>query len=180
MNRNRIHKECFTSKGSLLEPLPRLLLFCIGAYFVSSTSTQTFSQFPLAAFMVGCILAFAGLNGLRFSAFSLSKDGFKFESYQVPLPTPIIPDMLQAGQPDDLKDSEDRSWTPVEINLNTKQSIAGIATTASGETTRPDQIKKVYAIKDDINHLVVFTSDGRTLNLDFAQAPVSASGVGIQ
>lgn len=180
MNRYRIHKGCFASKGPFLEPLPRLLLFCIGAYFVSSTSTQTFSQFPLAAFLVGCIFAFAGLNGLRLSTFSLSKDGLRFESHHIPLPTPIAPSMLQTGQKDGSEDLGDRGWVPVEIDWNTKQSIAGIATTASGETTRADQIKEVYAIENDVNHLVVFTSDGRTLNLDFAQAPESDSRVGIQ
>ncbi|MEB3167179.1 MAG: hypothetical protein VKK97_00430 [Synechococcaceae cyanobacterium] len=88
--------------------------------------------------------------------------------------------MLQASQPDDSEGLRDRGWAPVEMNWNTRQSIAGIATTASGETTRPDQIKEVYAIQNDVNHLVVFTSDGRTLNLDFAQVPESASRVGVQ
>jgi hypothetical protein len=85
--------------------------------------------------------------------------------------------MLQAGQQESL---EDRSLTPVKIDLKTKQIIAGIATTASGETTQPDQISKVYAIENDVNNLVVFTSNGRTLNLNFAQPAVSANSVGIQ
>ena len=68
----------------------------------------------------------------------------------------------------------------MEINWYAKQSLAGIATTASGETTRADQIKEVYAIENDFIHLVVSTSDGRALNRDFAQPAVSANSVGIQ
>ena len=68
----------------------------------------------------------------------------------------------------------------MEINWYAKQSLAGIATTASGETTRADQIKQVYAIENDFIHLVVFTSDGRALNLDFAQAAGSTNSVGVQ
>jgi hypothetical protein len=179
MNGLKIDKEYFVSKGPYLELLPRILFFCVGIYFFLFTSTRAFSHAPLLVFLVGCTFAFAGLNGLRFSVFALSKDGFKVESHQVSpdTPTPVSPNMLQGGQPEG---SEDRSLTPVEINWNTKQSIAGIATTASGETTLPNQISKVYAINNDVNHLVVFTSDGRALNLDFAQAPGSASGVGIQ
>lgn len=180
MNRDKITKGYFPSKGPFLEPFPRLLLLCIGAYFVVSTSTQAFLQAPLVIFLVGCVFAFVGLNGLRFSAFSLSKDGFRFESHKIHFPTPVNPDMLQAGQPDGSEALGDRGWIPVEINWNTRQSIAGIATTASGETTRADQIKEVYAIQNDVNHLVVFTSDGRALNLDFAQPPESANLVGIQ
>ncbi len=179
MNGLKIDKEYFASKGPYLELLPRVLLFCVGIYFFLFTSARAFAQAPILVFLVGCAFAFAGLNGLRFSVFALSKDGFKVESHQVSpdTPTPVSPSMLQGGQPEGL---EDRSWTPVEINWNTKQSIAGIATTASGETTLPDQISKVYAIKNDVNHLVVFTSDGRALNLDFAQAAGSANSVGIQ
>jgi hypothetical protein len=179
MNGLKIDKEYFASKGPYLELFPRVLLFCVGIYFFLFTSARAFSQAPLLVFLVGCTFAFAGLNGLRFSVFALSNDGFKLESYKVPpdTPSPVSPNMIQGGRPEG---SEDRSWTPVEINWNTKQSIAGIATTASGETTLPDQISKVYAIKNDINNLVVFTSDGRALNLDFAQAPVGASDVGIQ
>jgi hypothetical protein len=180
MNRNKIHKAHFHSKAPYLDPFPRFLLFCIGAYFVVSTATQVFSQAPLVVFLVGCVFAFAGLNGLRLATFSFSKEGFKFESYQVPFQTPVTHRMLKRYQSDATEDLDDRGWTPVEINGITKQSIAGIATTASGETTHPDQINRVYAIKDDINHLVVFTSDGRTLNLDFAQASESDSRVGIQ
>lgn len=179
MNGLKIDKEYFASKGPYLELLPRIMLFCVGIYFFLFTSTRAFSQAPLLVFLVGCAFAFAGLNGLRFSVFALSKDGFKFESYKIPPDTssPVNPNMLQGGQPEG---SEDRSWTPVEINWNTKQSIAGIATTASGETILPNQIGKVYAIKNDVNHLVVFTSDGRALNLDFAQSAGSANSVGIQ
>jgi hypothetical protein len=179
MNGPKIDKDFFISKGPYLEPFPRILLICFGIYFFLFTSTRAFSQAPLLVFLVGCAFAFAGLNGLRFSVFAVSKDGFKVESYQVSpnTPTPVSPNMLQGDRPEG---SEDRSWTPVEINWNTKQNIAGIATTASGETTRPDQISKVYAIKNDVNHLVVFTSDGRALNLDFAQGAGSTNSVGIQ
>jgi len=180
MNRNKIYKSHFHSKAPYIDPFPRFLLFCIGAYFVVSTSTQVFSQAPLVVFLAGCFFAFAGLNGLRLATFSLSKEGFRFESYKVPFQTPVTHRMLKRYQSDANEDLDDRGWTPVEINGITKQSIAGIATTASGETTHPDQINRVYAIKDDINHLVVFTSDGRTLNLDFAQVPESDSRVGIQ
>ena len=180
MNGPKLDKEYFASEGPYLEFFPRILLVFVGIYFIIFTSTRAISQAPFVVFLVGCAFAFAGLNGLKFSAFALSKDGFKFEIYHVPDTTPVIPSMLQADQPEGLEESEDRSLTPVAINWNTKQSIAGIATTASGETTLPSQISKVYAINNDVDHLVVFTSDGRALNLNFAQAPGSASGVGIQ
>jgi len=182
MNGLKIDKEYFASKGPYLELLPRILFFFVGIYFFLFTSTRAFSQAPLLVFLVGCAFAFAGLNGLRFSVFAASKDGFKFESHQLSsnTPTPVSPNMLQGGQPEGSEECEDRSLTPVEINWNTKQSIAGIATTASGETTLPNQINKVYAIKNDVNHLVVFTSDGRVLNLDFAQSAGSANSIGIQ
>jgi hypothetical protein len=172
-----IDKDFFLSKDPYLESFSRILLICVGFYFVFFTSTRAFSQAPLLVFLVGCAFAFAGLNGLRFSGLAVSKDSFKVDSYKVPDPSPISSDLLRNGQPDG---SEDRSWTPVNINLSAKQRIAGIATTASGETTRADQIKEVYALENDVNHLVVFTSDGRALKLDFAQAPVGTSGVGIQ
>lgn len=180
MNRSKIHKAHSHSKAPYLDPFPRLLLFCIGAYFVVSTATQVFSQAPLVAFLMGCAFAFAGINGLRLTTFSFSNEGFKFESYKVPFQTPVTHRMLKRHKSDTNKDLGDKGWTPVEINGITKQSIAGIATTASGETMHPDQINSVYAIKDDINHLLVFTSDGRTLNLDFAQVSESDSRVGIQ
>lgn len=179
MDTQKIYEKFFTSKGPYLELLPRFLLSCVGFYFLVFTSTKAFSQAPLLVFLLGCAFAFVGLNGLRFSVFALSKDGFKIESYQVhpDILSPVIPNMLQAGQQESL---EDRSLTPVKIDLKTKQIIAGIATTASGETTQPDQISKVYAIENDVNNLVVFTSNGRTLNLNFAQPAVSANSVGIQ
>jgi len=177
MNIQKIYEKFFTSKGPYLGLLPRLLLSGVGFYFLVFTSTKGFSQAPLLVFLLGCALAFVGLNGLRFSVLALSKDGFKFEIFEVPAPTPASPSMLQSDKPEG---SEDRSWTSVEVDSKTKQIIAGIATTASGETTQPDQISKVYAIENDLNNLVVFTSNGRTLNLNFAQSTVSANSVGIQ
>ncbi len=177
MNVLKIDKEYFASKGPYLELLPRILFFCVGIYFLVFTSTKVFSQAPLLVFLLGCAFAFAGLNGLRLSLIALSKDGFKAQSFEVPAPSPFSQSMLQSDQPEG---SEDRSWTPLKIDLKTKQIIAGIATTASGETTQSDQISKVYAIENDLNNLVVFTSNGRTLNLNFAQSAVSANSVGIQ
>lgn len=183
MNSPRIDKEFFFSKGAHLEPLSRVLLACTGIYFFLSTSSKAFSQAPLLVFLVGCAFTYAGLNGLRFSGFSVSKDSFRFESYQIPESSPISPDELQDGKPKVSEDSSylgDRSLIPVNINWDTKQGIAGIATTASGETTRADQIQEVYTIGNDVNHLFVLTTNGRALSLDFAQASDATSGVGIQ
>lgn len=183
MNGPRIDKDFFFSKGPHLEPLPRVLLACSGIYFCLFTSTKAFTQAPLIIFLIGCIFAFAGLNGLRFSGFSVSKDSLKLESYKIPESSPIGRDELQDSKfkaSGDSSDSEDRSLTPVNLDWSVKQGIAGIATTASGETTRADQIKEVYAIGNDVNHLFVLTTNGRALSLDFAQASGSASGVGIQ
>jgi len=177
MNGPRIDKEFFFSKGAHLEPLSRVLLACTGIYFFLSTSSKAFSQAPLLVFLVGCALTFLGLNGLRFSGIAISKDGLKVESYTVPAPTPVSPIALKDSP---LDGSGDSGWTPLDINWNTKHSIAGIATTASGETTRADQIREVYAINNDINHLFVLTSDGRALKLDFMQTPDASSGAGIQ
>lgn len=183
MNGPRIDKDFFFSEGPHLEPLPRVLLACSGIYICLFTSTKAFTQAPLIIFLIGCIFAFAGLNGLRFSGFSVSKDGLKLESYKISEQSPITRDELQddkAKASGDLSDSEDRRLTPVNIDWNVKKNIAGIATTASGETTRPGQIKEVYAIGNDVNHLFVLTTNGRALSLDFAQASGSPSVVGIQ
>jgi hypothetical protein len=177
MDVQKVYEEFFTSKAPYLELVPRFLLSCVGFYFLVFTSTKAFSQAPLLVFLLGCAFAFVGLNGLRFSVFALSKDGFKVESFEVPAPSPASPSMLQSDQPEG---SEDRPWTSVKIDSKTKQIIAGIATTASGETTQPDQISKVYAIENDLNNLVVFTSNGRTLSLNFARSAVRANSVGIQ
>lgn len=179
MNIQKVYEKFFTSKAPYLELVPRFLLSCVGFYFLVFTSTKAFSQAPLLVFLLGCTFAFVGLNGLRLSVFVFSKGILKIEGYQVPPGTssPVDPNMLQAGQQESL---EDRSLTPVKIDLKTKQLIAGIATTASGETTQPDQISKVYAIKNDVNNLVVFTSNGRALNLNFAQPADSVNSVGIQ
>lgn len=177
MDTQKIYEKFFTSKGPYLELLPRFLLSCVGFYFLVFTSTKAFSQAPSLVFLLGCAFAFAGLNGLRLSLIALSRDGFKAESFDVPAPSPVSQSMFQSDQPEG---SEDRSWTPLKIDLKTKQIIAGIATTASGETTQSDQISKVYAIENDLNNLVVFTSNGRTLNLNFAQSAFSANSVGIQ
>lgn len=178
MNVEKIYEKFFTSKGPYLEPVPRILLICIGILFLISTSTKAFSQAPLQVFLVGCAFVFAGLNGLRLSVFALSKDGLRIQYLHIPdIITPVNETMLQ---PDLTEGLEDRSWTPVNINQKTKYIIASIATTASGETTLPDQINKVYALKRDVNNLVVFTNNGRTLNLNFAPAAESAKNVGIQ
>lgn len=182
MNVPGIDKDFFFAKGAHLEPLPRILLTCAGFYFCLFTSSKAFSQAPLIIFLVGCIFAFAGLNGLRFSGFSVSKDSLKLESYQIPESSPVSPDELQDDKSKasgDSSDLVDRSLTPVNINWNLKQGIAGIATTASGETTRADQIKEVYAIGSNVNHLFVLTTNGRAISLDFAQASGVTSRVGI-
>lgn len=182
MNKPRIDKDFFFSKGAHLEPLSRVLLACAGIYFFLPTSSKAFSQAPLLVFLVGCALAFAGLNGLRFSGFSVSKDSFKLERYHLSESSPISPDQLHGGKPKTPGkpgDSKDYGFTPVSLNLSVKQSIAGIATTASGETTRPDQIEQVYAIGGDVKHLFVATTNGRGLSLDFEQASGETSGVGI-
>lgn len=182
MNGPKIDKGFF-SKDPHVEPLPRILLVCAGFYLCLSTSTNAFTQAPLIIFLIGCIFAFAGLNGLRFSGFSVSKDSLKLESYQIPESSPITRDELHDGKSKasgDSSDLEDRGLTPVNINWSAKQGIAGIATTASGETTRAHQIKEVYAIGNDVNHLFVLTTNGRALSLDFAQASGGTSGVGIQ
>jgi hypothetical protein len=183
MNEPRKDKDFFFSKGPHLEPFSRILLAFAGVYFFLFTSSKAFSQAPLLVFLVGCAFTYAGLNGLRFSGFSFSKDSFMLERYQIPDSSPISPDELHDGKPEasgDSSDLGDRSLTPVNINWSIKQGIAGIATTASGETTRADEIKEVYAIGNDVSHLFVLTTNGRALSLDFAQASGATSGVGIQ
>lgn len=183
MNGPRLGKDFFGAMGPLLEPFSRILFVCVGMYFVAFASARAFSQAPLLVFLVGCLFAFAGLNGMRFSGFAVSKDGFRVESHKVSEPSPISPELLKGSQlaaSERPEDFGDHNWTPVNINWSAKQGIAGIATTASGETTRADQIQEVYAIGNDVNHLFVVTSNGRALKLDFAKASGTENEVGIQ
>ena len=176
MSHAKFSKELFFSNNPYLEDFPRILCSIVGAYFCIFTSEKAFSQAPLIIFLIGCVFALLGLNGMKFSGVDISAKGIAIECYRVikeenPIPAETLPKREdESGQEPGL--------VPIYLTQNIKSSIAGIATTASGETTRPDQIEKIYAISGSVDNVLITTSNQRIIELDFKAVSGISSTVG--
>jgi hypothetical protein len=168
-------KEFLFSKSPYLEEIPRLLFFIVSLYFCVFTANKAFAQAPLIIFLLGCAFAFVGLNGMKLSLLDVSTKGVKFISASIDGATPVSPESLPVS--DEALRSNGLVAVPTDLKM--REKIAGIATTASGETTLPDQISEVLAVSGDPNHLVVFTSDSRAIGLNFMPGDQVANKVGV-
>jgi hypothetical protein len=176
MSRAKFSKELFFSNYPYLEDFPRILCSIVGAYLCIFTSEKAFSQAPLIIFLVGCVFALLGLNGIKFSGVNISSKGIALECYKdLDQPNPIPAETLPKREDES---GQEPGLVPIYLTQNIKSSIAGIATTASGETTRPDQIEKIYAISGNVDNVLITTSNQRIIELDFkADSGISSTVV---
>lgn len=176
MSKLGFKKEFLFSKGPYLEEIPRLIFFIASLYFCIFTANKAFTQAPLFIFLLGCTFAFVGLNGMKISSLDLSTKGINFMSVSIDEASPVPLESLIASGEEELRNNE---LVTVALDLKMREKIAGIATTASGETTFPNQISGVFAISGDPSHLVVLTSDSRAIGLNFMRSDQPANKVGI-